>query len=212
MEARLTRRRLPHLDIPGATYFVTSCLNGSIPALGLTNLRQRQEALLASRPKETTTREWERIVWKMMFVEREKWLDGNPAARHLEQDSAASIVRDALTFFGGVRYELISYVIMPSHFHWVFRPLKEYEASLPADQSPRATIMHSIKSFTANECNKVLGHSDRFWQDESYDHCVADEAELERIVQYVEFNPCKAGLCARPEEWKYSSAYLRGTR
>mgnify|MGYP000370167762 CR=1 FL=1 len=56
------------------------------------------------------------------------------------------IVQNALKFFAGSRYELISYAIMPSHFHWVFRPLREYETSLPADQSPRATIMHSIKS------------------------------------------------------------------
>lgn len=209
MQARMTRRRLPHLDIPGATYFVTSCLHGSIPALGLKDLRQRQEELLATRPKEIAPKDWERKVWKMMFVEREKWLDGNPAARHLEGDSAASIVRDALKFFAGVRYELVSYVVMPSHFHWVFRPLPEYEASLPADQSPRATIMHSIKSYTSNECNKVLGLRGHFWQDESYDHCVVDEAELARIVEYVEFNPCKAGLCMRPEEWKYSSAFGR---
>jgi type I restriction enzyme R subunit len=209
MQAQLRRRRLPHLDIPGATYFVTACLHGSIPALGLANLQRRQEELLASHPREMTLKEWERKVWKMMFVEREKWLDGEPSARHLEHDSTATIVRNALKFFAGIRYELVSHVIMPSHFHWVFRPLKEYEASLPADQSPRATIMHSVKSYTANERNKVLGRLERFWQDESYDHCVADEAELERIVEYIEFNPCKAGLCVRPEQWKYSSAYQR---
>lgn len=159
-----------------------------------------------------TPKDWERKVWKMMFVEREKWLDGEPAARHLEHDVCATIVQDALRSFVGVRYDLISFVVMPSHFHWVFRPLKEFEASLPADQSPRATIMHSIKSFTANECNKSLGQTGKFWQDESYDHCVVDDAELERIVEYVEFNPCKAGLCERPEMWKYSSAYQRATR
>jgi putative transposase len=205
----MTRRRLPHLDIPGATYFVTSCLNGSIPALGLADLERKQKELLASRPREMTPQDWERKVWKMMFVEREKWLDGEPAARHLEEDSLATIVQNSLKFFAGIRYELISFVIMPSHFHWIFRPLAENEASLPADESPRAKIMHSIKSFTANECNKTLGRTERFWQDESYDHCVTDEAELGRIVEYVEFNPCKAGLCRHPEDWKYSSACQR---
>ena len=152
-------------------------------------------------------KDWERKVWKWMFVEREKWLDDNPGARHLEHESTATIVQNALKFFAGVRYELISFVIMPSHFHWVFRPLAKYEASLPADQSPRATIVHSIKSFTANECNKLLGCTDRFWQDESYD--VTDEAELGRIVEYIELNPCKAGLCRHPQHWRYSSAYQR---
>jgi hypothetical protein len=45
-----------------------------------------------------------------------------------------------------------------------------------------------------------------FWQDESYDHCVRDDDELERIIHYVEDNPVKAGLVASAASWEYSSA------
>jgi REP element-mobilizing transposase RayT len=69
--------------------------------------------------------------------------------------------------------------------------------------------MHSVKSYTANSCNKLLGQSGRFWQQESYDHCVRDEEELARIFDYIELNPVKAGLCRVPAEWRYSSAYER---
>jgi REP element-mobilizing transposase RayT len=49
-----------------------------------------------------------------------------------------------------------------------------------------------------------------FWQNESYDRVVRDSQEFEQFVNYVEFNPVKAGLCRRPEEWEFSSARKTG--
>ncbi len=69
--------------------------------------------------------------------------------------------------------------------------------------------MHSIKSFTAHRCNELLGRIGPFWQQESFDHCVRDEEELERVFDYIEHNPVKAGLCQRREEWPFSSAFSR---
>ena len=66
--------------------------------------------------------------------------------------------------------------------------------------------MHSISSYTANECNKLLGRSGAFWEDESYDHCPRDGTEVVRIVEYLEMNPVKAGLVSKPEDWPFSSA------
>jgi putative transposase len=67
--------------------------------------------------------------------------------------------------------------------------------------------MQSIKGFTARECNRLLAQAGMFWQQESYDHVVRDDDELERIIQYVLNNPVKAGLVERPELWRWSSAY-----
>jgi hypothetical protein len=39
---------------------------------------------------------------------------------------------------------------------------------------------------------------------------VRDEAELDRIVHYVEYNPVSAGLAANPRKWHWSSAGLAG--
>ncbi|MEX1097888.1 MAG: hypothetical protein WED34_17720 [Planctomycetales bacterium] len=66
--------------------------------------------------------------------------------------------------------------------------------------------MQSVKGYTARGCNKLLGLSGAFWQDESYDHVVRDQEELFRIIDYIENNPVKAGLVARREDWKFSSA------
>ena len=70
--------------------------------------------------------------------------------------------------------------------------------------------MHSVKRFAANQCNQRLGRIGKFWQDESYDHWVRDEEELERIVDYVELNPVKAKIALTRESYEHSSAFRRG--
>jgi hypothetical protein len=40
MNATVRVRHLPHWDVPGATYFVTTCLAGSIPAQGFLDLER----------------------------------------------------------------------------------------------------------------------------------------------------------------------------
>src|ERR1700680_4232718 len=68
-------------------------------------------------------------------------------------------------------------------------------------------LMRSLKGATAREANKVLGRTgEPFWQKESYDRWVRDEAEFERIRAYIENNPVKAGVVKSPEEFPWSSA------
>jgi REP element-mobilizing transposase RayT len=76
-------------------------------------------------------------------------------------------------------------------------------------KGPLAGIMHSLKSYTANEANKLLKRTGQFWQHESYDHWVRDEEELERIVDYIVWNPVKAKLVAKPHQWYFGSALDR---
>ncbi|MBI3821990.1 MAG: hypothetical protein HY289_04835 [Planctomycetes bacterium] len=75
--------------------------------------------------------------------------------------------------------------------------------------SPLAEIMHSLKSYTAHEANRILGRKGTFWQHESYDHWVRDEDELERIVAYIIGNPVGAQLVQRPHDWHFGSALDR---
>ena len=70
-------------------------------------------------------------------------------------------------------------------------------------------ILRWWKGSTARPANLILGRTgEAFWQDESFDHCVRDEAELDRLVRYVEYNPVSAGLAANPRAWRWSSARL----
>ena len=45
-----------------------------------------------------------------------------------------------------------------------------------------------------------------FWQEESYDHLVRNGRELERIRNYIEENPVRAGLVRNACEYRWSSA------
>ena len=111
--------------------------------------------------------------------------------------------------FAGTRYDVLAYVIVPNHFHWVFRPLASWRDGC-ASRTEREIIMHSFSRQTARVCNRMLGRTGRFWQHESYDRVVRDETELQRIIDYIEYNPVKAGLCERPEQWAFSSAWRGG--
>ena len=45
-----------------------------------------------------------------------------------------------------------------------------------------------------------------FWQEESYDHLVRHEREFEKIRNYIEENPVRAGLAREAREYRWSSA------
>ena len=64
--------------------------------------------------------------------------------------------------------------------------------------------MHSLKSYTAQKANQILGRSGAFWQGESYDNCIRNPDELHRIITYVLNNPVKIGLVKEWKEWKWN--------
>lgn len=197
--------------MPGAAYFGTTCLVGSIPAQGLLDLEKYNTELNSrTRPVECTESEWSLRKWKLSFARTDHWLDSEPANRALAEPMMARIVTDAFLFFAGTRYDLLAYVVMPSHIHWVFRPLEIWVATLNnSSRSPRESIVHSINRHSALQCNRNQNRSGEFWQHESYDHWIRDEDELERILHYVEWNPVKAGLVSKAHEWLFSSAFKR---
>jgi type I restriction enzyme R subunit len=209
----IRQRRLPHWDVDGAPYFVTSCLEGSIPARGLLDISQyRTDLERRPRPPWKTEPEWAMERWKLAFARTEQWLDMEPGARHLAEPTLAQSVVDSMYFFAGQRYDLLAFVVMPSHIHWVFWPLESWVLGLGDDvakRTPRERLVHSLNSFTAGKCNGLLEQTGAFWQHESYDHWVRDAEELERIIHYVEGNPVKAGLVRELAEWPFSSAHDR---
>jgi putative DNA methylase len=92
---------------------------------------------------------------------------------------------------------LHAYVVMRNHVHVLLDP-----------HVPLRRITGGIKGVSARDANGALGRTGKaFWQDESFDHWIRDSAQFERIRTYIEHNPVKAGLAARPEDWRWSSAH-----
>ena len=101
-----------------------------------------------------------------------------------------------------LHYRLHAFVVMPNHVHVLLEP-----------RIDAVRALKGIKGTASRECNLVLGRTRQpFWQDESFDRWVRNEAEFERIRAYIERNPVAAGLVSRPEDWLWSSAASKDPR
>ena len=196
------RGQLPHLKKEGAVYFVTFRLADSLPAHEVARLNHERQAILeqarAAKSPLTWHEEEQLLAWYCDKVEA--LLDAGHGSCWLCNPGVAALLADAIKFFDGQRYELRAWVVMPNHVHAVVWPMPGHTLS---------DVLHSWKSYTSKQANKLLGRTGEFWQSESFDHWVRDDAEQARLVAYVENNPVKAGLCKIPEGWKWSSAFER---
>ncbi len=115
----------------------------------------------------------------------EKHLDAGHGTSVLKRQEIGRLVAKALQHFHNSRVLTGDFVVMPNHVHVLMRPLNGFELE---------DILHSIKSFTANQINKRIGGAAEFWQRQSYDHIVRDFEQLEAFQAYIAANPVKAGL------------------
>jgi len=196
------RGKLPHLKKEGAVYFVTIRLADSLPAGEIIRLKHQRMAILekarAAKSPLTWHEEQQLLAWYCDKVEA--LLDAGRGACWLRQPEIAQLVANALKHFDHQRYELRAWTIMPNHIHTVVWPMPGHTLT---------GILHSWKSFTSKQANKILRRTGVFWQTETFDHWIRNDAEHARLAAYVENNPVKAGLCRMPEEWKWSSAASR---
>lgn len=187
-----SRGYLPHLKVEGATYFVTFRLADSLPREILARLEawrvdQLQRADVGERVQIDTE----------FSAKLDSCLDAGSGECWLRDTRVAQLVAGALHHFDGDRYRLHAWVVMPNHVHALVQPLAGFALE---------EILHSWKSFTASRANELLGRRGVFWQHESYDRWVRDDAEFAQFKHYIEENPAKARLCARASEWRWSSA------
>jgi len=177
-------RNLPHWFRAGATYFVTFRLADSVPAPVLRRWKQNQDEWILANPEPHSPQQ---LIEKdyLFSASREAYLNSGYGACLLRVKPFAECVVAAFDFFDGKRYLLGDFVIMPNHVHLLVTPFEPHEL---------ASILHSWKSFTAKELNRLRGTTGAVWQAESYDHIVRNEAQLEHFREYIAENPGKAGL------------------
>jgi REP element-mobilizing transposase RayT len=112
----------------------------------------------------------------------------------------AEIVEAALLHGAGIKYELFAWVIMPNHVHALMAPMAGNRL---------ADIVCAWKSWTAKAINRRRGDSGKVWQREYFDRFNRDERHFEATLAYIEENPVKAGLAAKPVDWRFGSARRR---
>jgi len=191
------RGRLPHWEKEGATYFITFRLADSLPKSVLERIESERQAIVntANQLHRALSPDERRKIQQLSTPVIEQFLDNNYGACHLRNPVVAEELANALRYFDQKRYRLFAWCIMPNHVHVVVN-------LLPVEAL--ATMVHSWKSFSAKQANRILGLKGRFWQREYYDHLIRGEGEFERAVRYVAENPVKANL----KDWKW--VWVRG--
>ena len=194
---QITKRfghNLPHWTFDGAAYHVRFRLFDSIPIRIQRELMDEKVKLLNhihSPGNGFTLSEKRRLI--LLFTEKvDRILDQGYGDCRLAEKPISDLVSGALKFFEGERYILYSWCVMPNHVHAVVQPLTKF--GLPQ-------ILHSWKSYTANQANKILHRTGSFWQREYYDHMLRDIGAFIGCVNYVYENPDKAGLS--DWEWRF---------
>src|SRR5450432_329262 len=94
----------------------------------------------------------------------------------------------------GVR--VLAYCLMTNHVHFV---------AVPDRADSLAVLFRGANGRYAQAVNIRRGRSGHLWQARFYT-CPMAERHLWIGLRYVESNPCRAGLTARPEDYRYSSA------
>jgi REP element-mobilizing transposase RayT len=193
-----SRGYLPHCDHPGLVQSISFRLHDSVPSEVLAQWRiELRELEMAIGTDTAVEQERKRAALRRRV---EKYEDSGYGSCCLKDRRVAQIMQDALLFFDGKRYQLLAWCVMPNHVHVAVETIIGW---------PLPGLLHSWRSFAANEANKVLGRKGTFWMREYFDRFIRDQRHLEAVISYIEQNPVKAGLVERAEEWTFSSAGRR---
>jgi len=101
-------------------------------------------------------------------------------------------------------FEIEAIVVLPDHIHTLWR--------LPDGDSDFSTRWMVIKrKFSAGLPSRVVSDSKTkkrekgIWQRRFWEHCIRDENDWRRHVDYIHFNPVKHGYVSAPQDWLYGS-------
>src|SRR6266849_5176527 len=101
-------------------------------------------------------------------------------------------------------FETIAICVLPDHIHTLW--------ALPEGDADFSTRWSLIKGgFSrgldprSRSASKIAKREKGIWQRRYWEHAIRDDADLERHVDYVHFNPVKHGYINRVCDWPYSS-------
>ncbi|MFA5803587.1 MAG: transposase [Melioribacteraceae bacterium] len=132
------------------------------------------------------------------------------------KDSYCELVIENIKFYQKkYKFEIIAYVIMPSHFHWIIK--------VEPKNGTISDIMRDIKKYSAwdilerleieksallqNFINVNMPKQKRqLWMHRFDDEVIRNDKMLWTKIKYIHNNPVEAELVEKAEDYKYSSA------
>ena len=178
----------PHWDHPGTLQSLNFRLADALPAMVV----NRWKSELAGKAEDEAS--------AILHERVEKYLDGGCGECWLRVPTIAQLVERALRHFDGQRYRLLAWCIMPNHVHALIEAGEGF---------PLPNILHSWKSFTSKEADKILQRHGEFWERDYFDRYIRSAEHYVYAVAYIEENPVKAGLARVKTDYPWSSARFR---
>lgn len=124
---------------------------------------------------------------------------GNNKDFIFEDDSIKSFILKYLKEYNKkFDYELLGYVIMDNHYHFLIKTNKE----------SISTIMFSINNLLGKYVNEKLKRTGHAFDSRYKCKLVETEAYLVWLLRYIHRNPVKAKICSDINDYRWSSHYL----
>ncbi|MCH8963776.1 MAG: transposase [Planctomycetes bacterium] len=97
---------------------------------------------------------------------------------------------------------ILSYCVMPNHWHLILRPTKDGQLS---EFMQQLTVAHTHR-WHARHGTSGTGH---LYQGRFKSFPIQSDEHFLTVCRYVERNPLRARLVRRAENWRWSSLWLR---
>jgi len=96
---------------------------------------------------------------------------------------------------------LYGYCLMPNHVHLVME--------FPMGPGAMSSFMHKLNQTYAMRFNFKYNRVGHLWQNRYKSLVVLKDDYLINLIMYVEYNPVRAGIASRPEDYKWNSYRAR---
>jgi putative transposase len=137
----------------------------------------------------------------------------------LKEDKYKNIIEDSLRFcVKENKVKVYAFVLMSNHIHLVWQQIPP---------TTKVKLQHSFMTFTAQKIKEDLQRSNPILlesylvnaKDRKYQIWERNPLSIEcfipkvlyQKIEYTHYNPVKAGLCLKPEDYFYSSANFYAT-
>ena len=119
-------------------------------------------------------------------------------------DEEKAVTLSSLKFHAGKLYTLYACVVMSNHVHIILQPEEMSEGTYHS----LTRIIHSIKSYSANGIQGLGQKTGNIWQNGNYDRIIRTDSDFLEKMNYLIYNPVKAGMVANPEDYQW--LYFQG--
>jgi len=98
-----------------------------------------------------------------------------------------------------------AWVVLPEHMHWIWT-LPDGDADFPTRWRRIKTAFSLAHPGVEVRSTARVHRGERaIWQRRYWEHCIRDEADYRRHVDYIHYNPVKHGWVRRAADWPHSS-------